>query len=223
MQIESQPIPAHVESVEDGIRNIDVIKDFPDHVELTDYVIKCALCGVGGNAITLKAFDRPESVIRIEYENFAGYQWTEQLLVYLIEVHKQTSTSLECISSMDNLLLKLRKIDQSSFFSKHRKHNMRREFKQRIAAHNSQYRRDPLSTIPVNGYYAFKGEPLALHLKHLDGKSLKHTNSEASMTPAERVILADPNLVNILVSISNSLSQRQFIDLYKFRASNLEI
>jgi hypothetical protein len=210
----------HVLTVEDGLRNVDCLRDYHDPSEFFNFLTQdCTLIGVGKNAFVFQIHEGKgfpsESIIRIEVVNVISISWSRELIACLKSTYPNFVDSITRLE--ENLDKRLKDLNlQTKYLIK----MANRTLKKRIAAHNSAYRRNPGSCVPINNYVSYEGKLLAVMMKYLKGIPLRETTYPQDLLPDE--VLVDCDTENILVDIENVGSdiQRHMIDVTDFVESN---
>jgi hypothetical protein len=196
----------------DGLRYVEVLHDFKSPEEFESFLERCTLIATGKNALV---FLEPQQtgVLRLDLLNPLGYEWNKKYISKLSERYPFFSEDLSQLLEKNEWHIKPRS-------AKYIRKESGRELRTRIAAHNAAFRRNPLSTVPINCFYTHEDKPLAVSMPFLDGNCLAEVDPEATLTEDESALLCDRNPHNIMVDISNSLPQRVIIDLSRFTPSN---
>jgi hypothetical protein len=164
----------------------------------------------GIEAIVLKSKTEPEIVIRLELYNHLGRDWTINFLTQLSSSDNQPSHQEEYEDALTMLNSAGKLYDTLAQYAKKR-------VRERVAAHNAQFRRDPSSTIPINLVYTFKDIPFAVRMKYLQGTAAEGTAAELDR---QIDLTGDTNPNNTLTNIANSPHKTQMIDLKNFVPSD---
>lgn len=201
----------HVKTVEDGNRNVDVIKDFQDAEEIKNFLLdECELIDSGKEAWVFRRKDRPDLIVRVESFNSMGLQWTNQLIDSLYTRAKDKTEKDIVMRPAENSQLmnsRMREAKEANL------DEVVTEFvERRIAAHNSQFRRDPLSTFPINATYTFRGVPFAISAKFFEFKERISTSNQ------KKINWDDAN--NTLSGVEDSQSSEVMIDIGNFIPSD---
>lgn len=210
----------HIETKEEGLRNVDLFHDFSSVEELNEYLDKCELIGVGSNALVFlvpnKECAESETLLRFEILNPVGTEWTLSLLDDLLCKYPSFFQELSFLKEKVNSW-----VSQKSVKKQIKESRLR--IKNEVSGHNSAFRRNHNLTMPINSYYMFQGNWFGVRIKYLNGVSLGRAFPQSEISDYASNLLREPNTNNVLIGISNSTVSELLIDICEFIPSSEEI